>query len=263
MSRKKLYYESVQESKDLLLKATIEELFKEHPAYGHKRLALLTGRSKNTILRVQRKYELFPPRRKAKKRFLTRSGTGCQFTNLIRDIKPARPYQIICSDITYIKYQGKFVYLATLLDLYTREILSAELSDHHDSDLILQSLQNLDESILEQLDIFHSDQGTEFMAQQTVAYLSASNINISVSDKGSPWQNGYMESFFDKFKVEVGDLNRFEDPGEFFEAVYQQIYYYNNRRMHSSIHNTCPVKFRIAYYDSNYAIDNLSQNSGT
>ena len=85
MSRKKLYYESVQESKDLLLKATIEELFKEHPAYGHKRLALLTGRSKNTILRrVQRKYELFPPRRKAIKRFLTRSGTGCQFTNLIR-----------------------------------------------------------------------------------------------------------------------------------------------------------------------------------
>jgi len=60
-------------------------------------------------------------------------------------------------------------------------------------------------------------------------------MNISVSDKASPWQNGYQESFFGRFKEEFGDINRFETTGEMIEAIYQYIHYYNTKRIHTSL----------------------------
>lgn len=84
-------------------------------------------------------------------------------------------------------------------------------------------------------EIFHSDQGTEFMAEEITDFLEELKIKISVSDKASPWQNGYQESFFGRFKQENGDLNRFETPGELLEALYHAIYYYNNKRIHTAL----------------------------
>src|SRR5690554_1288100 len=83
--------------------------------------------------------------------------------------------------------------------------------------------------------IFHSDQGTEFMAQACTDYLEQRGIHISVSDTASPWQNGFIESFFGRFKQEFGDINRFETAGEMLAAVYQHIHYYNHRRIHTAL----------------------------
>lgn len=58
---------------------------------------------------------------------------------------------------------------------------------------------------------------------------------LTVSDKASPWQNGYQESFFGKFKDKLGDLDRFETIGELIEAIYQQVYYYNHERIHTAL----------------------------
>jgi transposase InsO family protein len=68
-----------------------------------------------------------------------------------------------------------------------------------------------------------------------------------MSTKGSPWQNGHQESWYGKFKGEFGDFNRFESMGELVEEIYHQIYYYNNRRLHSSLPTT-PNQARINYY---------------
>ena len=73
------------------------------------------------------------------------------------------------------------------------------------------------------------------MAKTCTDYLEEKGAKISVSDKASPWQNGYQESFFGKFKDEVGDLNRFETIGQLIEAIYQQIYYYNFERIHTAL----------------------------
>ena len=83
--------------------------------------------------------------------------------------------------------------------------------------------------------VMSSSQGTEFMAKICTDYLEGLETKISVSDKASPWQNGYQESFFGKFKDEIGDLNRFETVGELIEAVYQQIHYYNYDRLHTKL----------------------------
>ena len=71
-------------------------------------------------------------------------------------------------------------------------------------------------------------------------------VTISVSDKASPWQNGYQESFFGRFKEEFGDINRFETIGELLEAVYQYIHYYNTKRIHTSL-KMAPAMFAEKY----------------
>ena len=95
-------------------------------------------------------------------------------------------------------------------------------------------------------EIFHSDQGSEYMAGACTGYLESLNTKISVSDKGSPWQNPYQESFFDKFKLEVGDLQRFETQAELVEEIYSYIHYYNNYRIHTML-KTPPQKFSENY----------------
>jgi putative transposase len=83
--------------------------------------------------------------------------------------------------------------------------------------------------------IFHSDQGNEFMAQTCTQYLEKHNIQVSVSDVASPWQNGFQESFFGRFKQEFGDFSRFEFVSELFEAIHHHIHYYNHQRIHTAL----------------------------
>jgi putative transposase len=83
--------------------------------------------------------------------------------------------------------------------------------------------------------MFHSDQGTEFMAQRCTDYLEQQGVQISVSDVAAPSQNGYIESFYGRLKHELGDVNRFDTPGEMIEAIYHHIYYYNHQRIHTAL----------------------------
>ncbi|MCC6323605.1 transposase [Candidatus Nomurabacteria bacterium] len=84
-------------------------------------------------------------------------------------------------------------------------------------------------------DIIHSDQGSEYTSQIYQDFCISSGIQISMSDKGSPWQNGYQESFYDKFKIDLGDPNRFETLGELVYEIYQTIYIYNTTRIHTKL----------------------------
>jgi len=143
--------------------------------------------------------------------------------------------QLWCSDLSYIKFQGKFWYLATIVDVFTRQVVAAQMGKYHNSELVLTTIKQAIISAKLGPGIFHSDQGTEFMAKCCTDYLEGLGTQISVSDKASPWQNGYLESFFGKFKDEAGDLNRFETVGELIEAVYQQIHYYNYDRIHTAL----------------------------
>lgn len=255
INRKRIYYKSKIDEKDLEVKKEIEDNHLINPAYGHKRLALALGYGKNKILRIMHKFGIKPPRRKVKPKYLTKSVSNHNYTNLIKEVlPPTQPSQILVCDLTYLKYQNSFIYLATVEDIFTKEVMSAEISDKHDSNLALKAIQNAVNKNYKlhnkQPEIFHSDQGSEFMAQIVTNYLETNKIKISVSDKGSPWQYGYKESFFDKFKTEVGDINRFETLGELIEEIYSYIYYYNNLRIHTSI-KTNPITFRQNYLKLN------------
>lgn len=222
------------EEKDQQLKLKIEEVWKTHHAYGVLRLAIHLVVNKKRISRVMRKFGLKPPRRKTKK-FCTRSTNHHTYTNLIRDLVPTRPNQIWCSDVSFFYFAGRWWYLATIEDMFTRKILSAQISKHHDRWLVLSVSKQAVINAGCTPDIFHSDQGTEFMAQACTAFWREQLTAVSVSDKASPWQNGYKESFFGRFKDEFGNTDRFETPGEFIAAIYQQIHYYNYDRIHTAL----------------------------
>lgn len=221
-------------------------------------MALALRWGKNRAKRVMAKYGIKPPRRKGQKLWLTRSISSHHYTNLIRNLIVNKPNQIFVSDLTYLPFQGKNVYLATVEDIFTREIVSAQLSDKHDSHLALTAIKQAVKLNKMTPEIFHTDQGSEFMAEIVTQFLEGNGVKISVSDKGSPWQNGYKESFFGRFKDENGDLNRFETLGELVEEIYSYIYYYNNLRIHTSL-KMSPAQFKRQFQD----VERVSRKSGT
>ena len=181
-----------------------------------------------------KKFGLKPPRRKIR-HFCTVSVPHQIFPNLIHDYIPERPHQLWCADVSFIKFQDRFWYLSTIEDIKSRQILAVQVSKFHNHQLVLTTLKQAMIRSGKLPDIFHTDQGVEYMAQAVIDFLKDNQVKVSTSDKASPWQNGYQESFFGRFKDEMGDINRFESVGEFVEAIYGQIHYYNNKRIHRAL----------------------------
>ena len=236
INRKNIYRQSKLTKKDEMLKEEIKKVHKVHKAYGHRRVAWELGVNHKRALRVMNKFDLKPPRRK-RKHFCTRSTDHHHYLNLVKEIisdklnlDKLKPHQIWCSDVSYIKFQGRFWYLATIEDVATRQILAAQMGKYHDSQLVLTTIKQALLRATPQL--FHCDQGTEFMAKICTDYLEKRGVKISVSAKASPWENGWQESFFGRFKDEFGDFDRFETVGELIEEIYSQIRYYNFERRH-------------------------------
>lgn len=153
-----------------------------------------------------------------------------------------KPRHIWVGDVTFMWFQGRWWYLATVEDLFTRQVLGVQVSLHHDRFLIVSVIKQAVLAAGGTPDIFHSDQGTEFMARLCTQFWDDHLVQVSVSDKASPWQNGHQESFFSHFKAELGEINRLDSIGEFVAAIYQQVNYYNYDRLHRSLKAT-PVKF--------------------
>lgn len=245
INSKNIYHQSKKELQDLRVKQQIEAVFKKHPAYGHRRLAIELKMNKKKIRRIMKKFNLKPPRLWYQKKYLTIQNKQYpdEYSNLVKDITNPQINEVWASDLTYLKYQQRFLYLAAIQDIATKEIVACNLGDKHDSELVLRTIK---EAVLRQKKaprIFHSDRGREFLAESCIKYFKSLGIKISVSDTGAPWQNGHAESFFSRFKAETGDLNRFEDLGELAEYVYQFINYYNNERIITRL-KTSPAKHK-------------------
>lgn len=182
-----------------------------------------------------RKYGIKPPRRKKKSNFCTVSVKIRKYPNLILDLEITHENQAWCSDTSEFKFHGNKWYLVTIIDISTRQVIGVSIGRHHDSTLVFKAIKMAVMTTSTVPAIFHSDQGAEFMAELCTDFLERLGTKISASDKASPWQNGYQESFFGRFKDEIGDLNRFETPGELIEAIYHQIHYYNTKRIHTAL----------------------------
>lgn len=219
----------------MLLKGHIEDVHKTHPSYGHKRVALELKLNHKKVRRVMKKYGMKPPRGKRKNNFCTKSIKHRKYPNLIKDLLIAYENQVWVSDTSEFKFHGSKWYIVTVIDICTRQVLGVSIGKHHNSELVFSSIKVALNLTNTNPEIFHSDQGTEFMAEKITTFLEGLGTQISASDKASPWQNGYQESFFGRFKEEFGDVNRFETIGELLEEMYHQIHYYNTKRIHTSL----------------------------
>lgn len=248
VSRASLYYHPKRPALDEEVKAHIEAVLVDNPDYGHKRIALELKLNKKRILRVMKKFGIKPYRRtpKAPPKPADYGKPPKEVVNVMKALCPIAPHIVWVSDFTYLKYHGKFIYLATIMDLYTREVIGVNLSRYHNQELVLGALEDALKHADAIAHYLHSDQGSEYDAQAYQALATQAGLIISMSDKGSPWQNGHQESFYGKFKQCLGDGDRFEALGELVEAIHLAIYRYNHTRIHTTL-KMSPVEFKHRY----------------
>lgn len=240
ISRTHVYYKHKQPSKDWVTKQQIEVCLRDHPTYGHKRLALHLKINKKRVLRVMKLYGIKPYRRTAKKPFVVPQ-RDCIYPNLLVYETPRCVGDIYACDFTYIRWHGIWVYPATMIDLYTREIVGLTILTTHATILVMNTLLT---AVCNRPPprIVHSDQGSEYTSEEYTDLACSLGIKLSMSAPGCPWENGYQESFYKGFKLQLGDPNRFDTLGELVAGIYEAINYYNHHRIHSAL-KMSPVQF--------------------
>jgi len=233
IARSTLYYVHRMEKKDWVEKARMEEILREHPSYGSRRIALALKLSREKAQRVMRKYGIKPYRRRGRK-WRKKRAIVAMYANLLLGVIPAYPHHVWAADFTELWYRGKWVYVATVIDLFTRRILGMAVSLRKGAPLTIQALWS---ALLNHPHpaIFHSDNGREYEARAFIAVLEDVGSRISRSHPGCPWENGYQESFYDKFKVDFADQSRFKTYGKLVAEIYRMLWVYNHTRIHSAL----------------------------
>jgi len=245
VSRASLYYQPKRDVIDLGIKEQILRVLQTHKSYGHKRIALALKFNKKRILRVMKKYGIKPYRRRVIKpvKHEDMGKPPTSYPNLIKTLCPMRPNVIWVTDFTYIHFQDTFLYLATIMDLYTREIVGFHVSAYHTSALVVAALQHAMGNTRRAPIIIHSDQGSEYDSKAFTQHATAYGMLISMSNKHSPWENGYQESFYAHFKVDLGFVSQFDSIETLIEGIYLTIHYYNYDRIHTRL-KMSPVQFK-------------------
>lgn len=236
VARSTLYYARKRPRKDWALKTRIEDVLHEHPSYGHRRIALATGVNKKRIRRVMRLFGLHPYRRRVK-RLRKRRDEGADpvpYGNLLQAVTPDRPDCAWVSDFTLLRFRERKVYLATVLDAFSREVVGASVLTGHSAPLVLGALDDA-LGTGRKPRLLHSDQGSEYRSRTYTRVVAAYGIAISMSRKSSPWENGLQEAFFSQFKIDLGDPNRFATLGELVAEVFRMLHRYNHRRIHTAL----------------------------
>lgn len=233
ISRSQLYYRHKQPEKDWIVKQRIEEVLHIHPSYGHKRIAIALGLNKKRIRRVMRLFGIKPYRRRGRK-FRKPKVNSVSFPNVLLTESPQYPHHIWASDFTHISFRGRWIYLATIVDLFTREIMGFSILTTHSVQLVMSAFLAAIHKHPHPV-ILHSDHGSEYTSRDYIFLVTEFGITPSMSRKGCPWENGYQESFYDKFKVDLGDPNRFTNLGELVWAICKTIHDYNQTRIHTAL----------------------------
>ena len=156
-----------------------------------------------------------------------------------------KPHTHICADLTYMRIYGKWYYICLLVDLYNREIVGHACSPCKNAQLVLAAFATLEFS-LEEIELFHSDNGSEFNNAYISRVLKAFQIERSVSKKGCPFDNAVVESTNRLLKADLLHGKIYTCLQDLHLELNSWIRFYNNRRIHGALGNMSPVEFRQA-----------------
>lgn len=200
------------------------------------------------IQRLMRKYGLLCPIRKANpyRRMAAALKTNNYAENLVkREFEEHGPRKILLTDITYLPYCGTFAYLSTVIDSFTKQVLSYVLSDNLKIDFVLLTIEQLVENhgiSLSSETIIHSDQGVHYTSYKFIEIVTNSNLRQSMSRRGNCWDNAPQESFFGHMKDEI-DLSNCLCFNDVKELIDDWIDYYNNDRYQWQLAKLSPNEY--------------------
>jgi transposase InsO family protein len=234
------------------LRDLVQRLSLENPRYGYRRITALVRRegwpvNHKRIARIRRQDNLLTLRRPAFRPATTDSvHAHTRWPNLVRNLVLTGVNQVWVADITYVRLDEAFVYLAVVLDVFSRKVVGWALADHLRAELAIEALEKAlaERDVADAGLIHHSDQGVQYACGDYTQRLLAAGIQPSMTLPGRPWDNGFAESFMKTLKVEEVDGSAYRDLddarsriGEFIERVY------NRQRLHSALRYLSPEEF--------------------
>jgi len=241
------YYHRGVEPDESALTAALVQLAGQWPTYGYRRLTAHLRRKGFLVngKRVRRLMREMGLTRKAvarKRRTTNSQHPFPRYPNLVKDLVVTYPEQVWVADITYVHLRRECVYLAVLMDVFTRCIRGWHLGRTPDGQLTMTALARALGTHIP--DIHHSDQGLQYAASAYVHTLHQAGAQISMAKAGQPTQNGYAERLIRTIKEEEVDLSDYED----FHDAYRQIgrfldEVYTHKRIHSSLGYLTPAEF--------------------
>ena len=247
---------SARELRQLEAERMLAALFNRFKArYGSPRLAVELNESgfpisENTVAKLMEKQGLKARNGKGYKYFPDVLARNHVSDNLLRrNFKANRPDEKWVSDITYIKVEKGFVYLAVIMDLFSRKIIGWSLDTTMANQLIMDAFNMAVASRkVEPGLILHSDRGVQYRSGEYQALLLNEGIRPSMSRKGNCWDNAAMESFFARFKVEALYAEDVTNKQEAYSCVFEYIeLFYNSQRRHSSLGYRSPNAYEHEY----------------
>ena len=254
LARSTFYYylKHLENDKYECEKEEITSIYKTNKGrYGYRRITKVMQNkgyviNHKTVLKLMKQLGLKGKQRKNDKYHSYKGEVGKVAENLLnRNFKAGKPFEKLTTDVTQFKVCNKKIYLSPVMDLYNREIIAYAISLSPNLAQIREMLDGLFEKLPDNASpLFHSDQGWQYQHLEYQRLLSEHNITQSMSRKGNCMDNGSMENFFGRLKVEMFYGEKFENINAFIAELKEYINYYNNERISLSLKGMSPVQYR-------------------